>query len=436
MPRLRITTSEQNLLATAHATAGPPSDVAEVRAALAAAKVVHGLDDAAIVDLGQALGDGSYTGQRVVARGRPPTHGEDGRVDGLFPPGPVAGEARADGSIDFRERHFLAPVSAGTVLGCIVAPTPGSAGIDVLGRQVPPKPGKPHNVKAGPGTRRDGDRLIAARSGVLLRTARELDVVPLYTHGADVDYASGSLHTDGSLEVRGDVQQGFAATATGDVRVTGSVLDGAVRSDGSVLVDQGILGAGAVVHAGHDLTCRHATAATLAAGGDVHLLDQAAHCRIRGRALLADSGRGTVLGGEVRVQHSITLRTAGTAVGAATHLLVGDVTTAAAEAVRATNLDSKVSERARQRRASDGATVTKAARTSLRTADAELEERLRLRLRQRELLQDACVTVLDTVHAGTRITFGEKTWTTETSRHQLRLCWSSQDESIREEPLP
>lgn len=431
--RIRITTSERDMVATAQAIAGPAVGIGELQAALAAAKVVHGIDAAAVQAFAGRLADPTFCGSAVLARGEPPTPGADGRIDMSYPPEVLPGETRADGSIDYRERHLLVPVREATELGRIVPPAPGRAGCDVHGTTLPSRPGKPHQVRTGPGTRIVEDRIVATRSGVLVQHARALDVVPLYTHAADVDYASGSLHSEGSLAVRGDVHEGFTAVAAGDVQVDGSVLGGHVRAGGSVRIAQGVLGTTASVHAHGDLSCRHATAAELSALGNVHLHDQAAHCRIRGESLEARTGHGAVLGGDVAVRTRITLRVAGTAAGCATHLAVGDVTADAAAAVRATNPEAKVAERARQRGSGDDRPTGKALRSGLRSADTDLEERLRLRLRQRQLLENATVEVLDTLHVGVRVTFGEKSWVCDATRHHVRLRWSPEDEAIREE---
>lgn len=435
MARIRITVVEQGMQAVAHATAGPATTDAELRAALAAAKVVHGIDAAAVAAFAARLADATFAGQAVLARGEPPRDGTDGRVDGLAAPHAIAGDARADGSVDYHDRHLLVPIHDGAELGRIVPPTAGAPGRDVTGVVRPARPGKAHAERVGAGARVVGDRVVATRSGVLLRDARLIDVVPLYTHGGDVDYASGSLHTDGSLEVRGDVHEGFTAVASGDLHVTGAVLGGTVRAGNDLRIDQGLLGAAASAIAGGELRCRHATAALLQAGATVALGDQAAHCRIRGEALEAKDGHGTVFGGEVRVRSGIRLRVAGTPAGAPTHLIVGDVSDEASAAIRSGNTDAKVALRVQQRAASGSPPGAKALRTGLRAADAALEDNLRLRVRQRELLATAVVEVDDTVHVGVRVSFGQTAWVCDRTRHHLRLRWSPVDETIVEETM-
>jgi uncharacterized protein len=244
-------------------------------------------------------------------------------------------------------------------------------------------------VRLGAGTRVDGERVLAARAGVLVRDERQLDVMTLHTHGADVDYASGSLHTEGSLVVRGDVTAGFVADARGDVHVTGSVLEGTVRAGGSARIDQGVLGAKASVHVHGTLHCRHATAASLHADGALELLDQAAHCRLRARTVRATTGRGALIGGTVHATTRVQARVAGTAGGANTTFVLGEDPTAAPGQAPS-----------------------------------------------RESLAAATVEVSDTLHVGVRVTFGDQTWVAETTQHRVRVRWSAETGAIVVESLP
>lgn len=426
--RLRIRTLDKNMTAVAQATAGPPATADAVREALAAAKVTNGVDAAAIESFGGRLADAAFAGEAVVARGVPPIAGEDGRVDGMVPPATVAGTPREDGSLDYRERMFLVGVSAGIEIGRIVAPTAGTPGKDVFGAIVAAIAGKPTAIRPGPGARLQGDAVIAGHDGVLLRNAKTIDVVPLFAHGGDVDYRCGNLHTAGSLRIDGDVREGFSATASADVQINGLVSDGLVFAGGSVNVTQGVVGRNAKIIAGHDVFCRHATSATIEAEGAVEIADQAAHCRIRAGSITAKDGKGAILGGELRARTRITVRTAGSPGATATTFVVGDVLQDVAASVRASGGIARLETAARPR----GIAMS---RTSLREVDAAVEERLRLLKRKRELLAEAVVEFLDTVHPGVVVVFGDKTWTCEAPLHAVRLRWSDADDSIHEEAL-
>lgn len=436
MGRLRVVIAADGLTADVAAARGAPCTEAELRQELATAGVRFGLDPVAIQGLANRLVDPEWAGSASVAHGTPAVPGKDGRLVLTQVLGLQAGQEHRDGHIDYRERQFLLPIRAEACVATVEAPTAGVDGRSVLDRSVPAKPGAPLKLKVGPGLQMDGDRLQALRGGVLSWTPPLIDVVALYSHGGDIDYHTGNLHTDGSLEVRGDVREGFAATATHDVRITGAVLNGTTSAGGRLVVDQGVLGGDAKAEAKGDLYCRHATAATLVAGGTVTFGDEATHCRLRATNLVATTGRGTVFGGELRVRQAITVRTAGTGQGAPTLLLVGDVSDAEAELVRTVNADRKLADRALQRGRQDGGRGGKATREAVRLGDPAQQERLRLRLLQRDLLRTATVEIHDTLHAGVRIQFGERTFACDGPRHHLRLRWDEAKDEIVEEPLP
>lgn len=419
-----------------HVAKGAPCTEAELRSALAAGGVTFGVDDVAVHQLAERAVETEWSGSAVVARGQAAVNGRDGYLAIVDPPGLRAGTTHADGHIDYRERHYLLPVAADTLVATVVPPEPGRPGCSVAGRALAAKAGAPLRLRPGPGVRLEDDRLHAIRGGVLSLAAPLVDVVPLFVQGGDVDYRVGNLHTEGSVEVRGDVHEGFAVQATHDVRVVGAVLDATITAGARVLVDQGVLGDHARVTAQGDVYCRHATAAALHAGGVVTFGDGASHCRALGERIVATTGRGTVFGGELRARASIVVRTAGTAQGARTLLAVGDVSDLEATAVREALADQKLADRAVQRGRQDAGRSVKATRTAVRLGDTAQQAKLRIRMQQRERLRGASVEIHETLHPGVRVQFGDKSFCTDSPRRHLRLRWDEEHDCIVEENLP
>ncbi len=433
---MRIEIAADGTTAVLHVTAGPPTGTAALQQVLLQNHVVHGLDAQALATVAAALADPGHQSRTEIARGTPACPGQDGRLELLLPVGVVPGTGADDGSIDFRERHFLQPVAAGVDCARVIPPTAAQPGRSVRGTTLAAPHGRPALVRPGPGLRRDGDRLLAVRSGALVRNGATIDVVPLFEHGADVDYRSGNLHTDGAIAVRGSVGEGFTVTGDEAVHVTGAVLDATVRSGGSVRIDQGVMGPRSLVIAGGDLWCRHATGAALQAGGTLTFGDGASHCRVTATTISARTGRGTVFGGELRARHRIDVGTAGREPGAPTLLAVADLTFANAELVRNTLGEEKLAQRARLRARGQGPNAGKALRAAARLGDIARDERLQLRQQQRELLLQATIAVHDTLHQGVRLQFGEHHHTVTDPRRHVRLRWNPDTDRLLEETLP
>lgn len=437
MSRIRITVSGDGLTADVAVIPGPASTPAALEQELRDHGIVFGVATEVVASLGVRLADPGFQGHATVAHGERGEDGVDGRLEIDLPAAFEIGHHLASGAIDYRERNFLCPVRADQRIGRIVPPTAGKPGTSVRGTTTTPRPGKEARLRIGPGVRLTGGELFGTRNGVLSHDARHVDVVPLYTHAGDVDYHSGNLHSEGSLAVRGDVHSGFTVSASDDVQIAGAVLDGIVKAGGSVRVDQGVQGPDSRVEAGAAVSCRHATNATIEAKTAITIGDQAAHCRLTADSVLLHKGRGTVFGGETRARTCITVRTAGTPVGAVTRFVVGDVLDESAALLKGTLADQKLGARAQLRaRGNERAGGGKNLRTAVKLQDPVLQEQLRIRQRQRELLQQARIEITDTIHAGVRVVFGERERLfTEPAQH-ICLRWDPDQNEIILEPLP
>ena len=212
---------------------GPPPSKAELSEALRIAGIVHGIDATAINRL---CLPGADT-RTIVARGTAALTGKDEQLRPEAWHSKLPGKATPAGMIDYHERQYLHPIRRSETLGSIEASTVGTAGMDVRGRVLPGIDGQPLRLRLGDGAVRKGNAIIAQRDGVALVNEELIDVVPLYTHASSVGYASGNLHSAGSLLIEGDVDEGFLAEADGDIAVTGTV-QGELRAKGSVLVER------------------------------------------------------------------------------------------------------------------------------------------------------------------------------------------------------
>ncbi len=437
MNRLVVNIAADGLSAVAKVSAGAAASRAELDAELQRAGVVFGHDEAALRALAELLLDPDHAGEHVVANGVAPQHGANGRLDPQFTLGQTIGEVCKDGHVDFRERRLLQPIGPDEHIASVHAPTAGTAGKDVRGRPLPARPGAAAKFRLGPGARLADDKILASRGGVVLADDKTIDVVPLYQHRGDVDLKSGNLHSEGSLEVTGDVGDGFAATATGDVMVRGVVQSAKVTAGGSVHVDQGILGTQSEVTAGVDLSCRHATAAQLQAGGTILVHDQLAHCRARGERILLVEGRGQAFGGELRAQISIEVSAAGTKEGAATLLAIADLLDERNELAQLSSEAARVARVATRGDNTNGRiSKGKGTRLAVRAEDRSETERLRLIARQRELLDNASVVIHDVAHVGVRIQLGDLVLRIDAPRHAVRYRYDRDQNQILEEYLP
>lgn len=235
---------------TAYLTITPPCGGVKVTreqilAALAEKQVVSGILDEEIERLavaGEAL-------KHPVAQGHETVHGEDGRLQCLID---MARDRhpRLDEHDRADYRDFgggIATVRQGERLMQKIPPTPGTAGINVLGQAMPAKPGK----EAAFSTRLKGaaidpenpDFLRAEISGRPVLENNGMAVEPTITIGT-VNLATGNLDFEGSINITGDVHAGMTVRASGDIHVSGTVEAADMDAGGDIVVKGGIIGHG------------------------------------------------------------------------------------------------------------------------------------------------------------------------------------------------
>lgn len=236
----------------AHLNISPPCGGAHVTRkqagkAIERAGVVFGLDHEAVERAVQA----GRAENILIAKGRPPVHGEDGRLENLIP---AMKERRPGldehGLADYRNLGDVLVVHAGETLVRRIPATPGVAGKTLLGQEIPATPGKEvmfapglTGVASDPG---DPDVLVATITGQPIQVKDGVMVEPTYA-ATKVDLSTGNIVFDGTVEVQGDVQAGMSIRATGDIHVAGTVEaatqgEATLEAGGDIVVQGGVIG--------------------------------------------------------------------------------------------------------------------------------------------------------------------------------------------------
>lgn len=200
--------------------------------------------------LDDALRDAARMGPRtgvVLARGMPPVHGEDARLEFQTDPGATCVLRQGEGRIDCSDRwpHFT--VETGDPVVRVHPPTPGMPGVDVFGDPVPQRPGAPLELLPGPGMRRLEEvggavLFIATAPGLVDVADGTVTVSPLKIIDGDVDLSTGDVTVSvGSAVVRGTVRSGVTLTVERHVLVEEAVENARVRCGGDLMVRGGIV---------------------------------------------------------------------------------------------------------------------------------------------------------------------------------------------------
>ncbi len=335
--RFRVAMSADGLEARLTMTAQTDPDKAvhreDILDKLAELGVVVGLFDEAAIDA--AIGTGSAA-NALIAIGRPAQHGTDGWLESLIPE--VRNRTpREDetGHIDYCDLGDILTVSSGDPLMRCHPPTEGTHGMSLRGDGIPAKPGKKVAFAANlPGTAlapEDPFLLQAAVSGQPVIVKGGAIVEPVFKVAA-VNAASGNIHFDGTVVIRGDVSAGMKVIASGDIHVGGVVELATLEAGGSISIKGGALGTQGSKSGGeHHIRCGgnfsagYAQQVHVEAGDSIFIDDMAMQCNFVAinHIRVGHKRRGNIVGGNLHATLSITGKIIGSPNRIRTHLEIG-----------------------------------------------------------------------------------------------------------------
>ncbi|MBY9081911.1 DUF342 domain-containing protein [Paenibacillus sp. HN-1] len=270
------------------------------------------------------------SGKVTIALGRPPHHGNDGRVDlhfnmeddGLRP------LEKADGRVDYKDLIRLNNVRKGQLIASLILPEAGEPGVSVTGDPISAKPGKAARFKVGKNVVVDQEEtsMYSALDGLVSLTDNgKVNVFPLYEVKGDVDYTTGNIDFVGTVVIRGNVLSGFTVKSAGDIRVVGGVEGAELSAGGSIEITGGIIGYNkGMVSAGMDVKVSFVQDGNVNAGQDIIVSQSIMHSNVRaGRNVLCNGPKGFIVGGTVQAGEKVVARTIGNTMSTATAIEVG-----------------------------------------------------------------------------------------------------------------
>jgi uncharacterized protein (DUF342 family) len=265
----------------------------------------------------------------IVAEGTPPVPPTPGRLEYFIDPFHLEQRSAVskDERVDYKHLNLILNVKKDQQLIRKHDPIPGSPGMDVYGKPVPPPDPRPISIPVAEGIKivENGCLAIAAEDGAITTRRNGIALSKKYSIVGDVSYKTGSVEFNGTIEVGKSVLSGFELKAEGDIVVTGVVEGARLEAGGSITILGGIQGGGkAFLKAGGNIAARFAGEATLEAEGDVRIQTQIVNCEIsaRGQVVLV-APQGTAVGGEIRAGQGISVPFLGAQAGTKTLAQIG-----------------------------------------------------------------------------------------------------------------
>lgn len=263
----------------------------------------------------------------MVAHGKRPVEGKEGRVVDLFPRR-VRREPKMDefGRVDYRALNLVQNVEKGDTICQIYQSIPGENGRTVQDKEISAKPIKTLQIPKGNNTdiSKDGTLLVATQAGNVEYNGRTFQVKPIFYIDGNVDYSTGNITFWGDVRVRGDVCSGFEVKATGTVTVDGVVEACTIEAGCDLIVSSGVQGNDqAVLRAHRNIYAKYLENCNVYTKENLRT-DCLLNCNVYSNGMIqATSGRGVIIGGTIRAAHEVKARSVGSKTEVVTKILLG-----------------------------------------------------------------------------------------------------------------
>ena len=301
-----------------------------VEKCLADRGIVQGIDGNAIEQaLKEAASKNIPIHDVVIAEGREAQRGEDAKIELKFQSEKIAGTIdEHSGIINYKERKSIQSVKAEMLLAVKIPPTPGTEGIDVFGNILPTKPGSGKDLKPVGNVKvsDDGLSFTSEIDGIVFLTPEnKIWVSKQYEVPGDVDYSTGNLSMEGSLDIKGWVRSGFEVRASDEIKIGGGVEDAIVEAGTDIYINGGIIGsAEGKVKAGGNITARFFESARAHADGDIFVHDDILRSIVTTNgSIMVTKGKGRIRGGSVEAFKGVEVNEIGSDAGVKTSVSVG-----------------------------------------------------------------------------------------------------------------
>ncbi|HEX3075450.1 MAG TPA: FapA family protein [Lachnospiraceae bacterium] len=286
--------------------------------------VVYGINEDAIQGM---IDNNLYCTQIQVAQGDRAQDGIDGSYRFNFnthkDDKPILLE---DGSVDYSCLSKIETVNSGDKIAEYSPAIKGINGRNVKGQEVFAKNGRELMPLKGKGFTVSEDKrtYIANIDGKVDYVNGTLEVSNVLILKSDIDSILGNAYFNGHIIVKGSILTGVKVEATGNLTVEGHVEASTLISGGDVVLKNGMQGGGrGAVYANGNVLGKFFEQVTIQAGGSVYA-NTIMHCNITSRDEVVVSGkRGTIVGGSVSANRSITATVIGSMAEVVTEINVG-----------------------------------------------------------------------------------------------------------------
>lgn len=390
----------------------------------------------------------SITYPITVAEGKPAVNGADAYL---------RNEIREMNNADkeafnFRVVLHIPSVTKGQLLATEIPAGEGINGLDVTGRQIPGRNGRPLKIKAGNNVFYKAGEFYSILDGKVSITNKSISVNPVFEVKGDLDLKTGNLDFVGNITINGNVPSGYELKAGGDIWVHGIVEAASLQAAGNIIIQGGVAGGmkGSIT-AGGNVLVNYLNQANVKAGQDVIVKTSILHSRVTAGGNV-DCKTGTLIGGTVSAGRNIFVKGLGNELYTKTELAVGwdpmleksenemiqTIENAKENIKKLTEIEVKLAEIVKQsgkftEEQQRMISKQRATRQSIENSLLELTDELNILLFEKQDRLKSTLNVFDKVFPNTKVYFGK--YAQVTNQVYKQVSFSLENSEIRILPL-
>ncbi len=286
-----------------------------------------------------------YFGLYFAAFGIPPLNGKDGYIIDLFSRNHVQAFSEDEsGKVDYASLETFQTITKGEIICRIAPPTEHEDGRKVTDEIAYAHVGKPAVFPKGRNTEisEEGDALIASIDGHVEFSGRNFQVKPVLEIGGNVDFSTGNINCLGDIHIRGDITSGFTVRATGNITVDGVIEACIVEAGTDLVVRKGVQGNNkAILRAHRSIFAKYIESSRVYVRENLET-ECIVNCEVYSDGkVTVRTGRGTIIGGEVRAAQEVSANIVGARSECFTSIVLGG---RPCEEFERKNLDREIGE--------------------------------------------------------------------------------------------
>ena len=280
--------------------------------------VLEGYDTALLM---QFVDSPVYNTPTVIARGRKPIDGRDAYIAYNFETdhSKLRIKEAEDGSVNFKELNLIQNVVKGQPLAQKIPHEQGKNGQSLYGRYLDAKNGKDIKMPLGKNVAVDSDgvTIIAEANGQVLLVADKINVEPIMQIDGDVSIKTGNITFLGTVVVKGNVEDGYDITASGNIEIAGTVGKSKIVAEGDIVVSLGINGRDeGYIRAGKSLWAKFIQNVQVDVEENIIVTDGIINSNVTAnKKIIVQGKRAAIIGGHIFATEEIHAKTLGSSAG-------------------------------------------------------------------------------------------------------------------------